>query len=95
MKIVFFFIINFMRAAACSDASSSARESILETFNNEDLLYLEGSNRHKIAYKKFAHPSSHKSVVFVHGTGENMQRYKEIARYFFINGFNVFIYDQR
>lgn len=97
MKIVFFFIINFYASLLLAQMpSSEALESqFLETFNNEDLLYLEGSNRHKIAYKKFGHPSSHKSVVFVHGTGENMQRYKEIARYFFINGFNVFLYDQR
>ena len=68
-----------------------------EGFNLKDQSYsfLEGAERHKIAYKKAIYKGSKKSIVFVHGTGESLARYYHIGEFFYNKGFNVYLYDQR
>ena len=96
-RIIVFLLLNFYTSqlSATIDNRPQLEKSFTETIIDGEIEFLEGSNRHKIAFKKLAYPKSNKSIVFVHGTGENMQRYIHVAKYFYFEGFNVYLYDQR
>ena len=97
LKILVYLLLNLYTARlnATIDNSEQLKKSFDENIVNAPVSYLEGSNRHMIAYKKVSYPKSNKSLVFIHGTGENMQRYTHVARYFYAEGFNIYMYDQR
>ena len=65
------------------------------SIENKKYEYIEGAKKHPIAFKALTNKKFKKSLVIVHGTGESLVRYYQIANHFHKAGFNVYIYDQR